>query len=189
MDKLSLNKNHQLNKLTNEEFMKYFSVAKCQKQFRDIKNIKSAVEQETFSLANIKKAYSENFVIAYIETWIYNLNEFLNLTRKFNKDQITETAFYIYSDFYYLKLSEIYFVFTKLKKGTMGNYYQSIDGAIVYSYFKEYANERIAFFLEKERANIDNKMPIKARADLIWKNFDNSKALKELHEKFKKPKT
>jgi len=187
MDKLKSNNNNQLDRLTNEEFLNYFSVPECQNQFRNVKNIKSAVEQKIFSLAQIKKAYSENFVVAYIETWLYNLNDFLNLTRKFNKNQITETAYFIYSDFHYLKLSEVYFVFTKLKKGTMGNYYQSIDGTIVYAYFKDYAKERAAFFIEHDRSNIDNKISIKARADIIWKNYNNSEALQELYEKFKKP--
>jgi len=87
MDKLKSNNNNQLDRLTNEEFLNYFSVPECQNQFRNVKNIKSAVEQKIFSLAQIKKAYSENFVVAYIETWLYNLNDFLNLTRKFNKNQ------------------------------------------------------------------------------------------------------
>lgn len=188
MDKLAKRSSNELIKFSKNEFLKKFAVPKCQMMFMEVKTVKAAVFKDLPTLSMIKRAFGAEFVLAYIETWLYNLNDYFNKARKFNPNQISETAKLIYSDYYALNVSEINIIMARIKKVKKGDLYQSIDGSDVLPYFSDYAKERITFFLEQDRFNVDDKFSIKARADIIWKNKNESPALKELYEKFRKPK-
>lgn len=170
MDKLVNNNNFALSRLSSGEFLEHYSIAKCQMKYREIRTVTQAIQnEESPSLVCIKNIYSEDFVLAYIEIWLYNLNDFFNLARKFNRAQISETAVYLYSDFYYLKLTEVNLVFIRIKKGSLGDFYQSIDGAVVYSYFKDYSQQRMDCLLKQKRLKEGDSLNMNDRATGILK--------------------
>ena len=119
------------------------------KTFGKIDSIKKAVESETVSLAVLKKLNSEKMVIDYIMLWIAKLNKFLNITRKMNLDQIKQTAEYILQDYYYLKQSDLYYIFSQAEKGRYGQFYECLDGAKILIWFEKYDVERANYVYDE----------------------------------------
>ena len=70
--------------------------------------------------------------------------------------QIKETAKYIYEEYYYFKLDDIYLIFTRIKKGEFGELFESLDGSKILKFFKMYANERANIY-ENESINQSDK--------------------------------
>lgn len=126
--------------------------------FRDVKNVPAAISAECMSLASIKKAHGEKLSLAIIKTWIINLNDFLNISRKMTPAQIEETAEMIMADFYHYKTSDIALVFQRIKTGYYGQFYESIDGMKILDMFYKYEEERTGYFMnENERKHYDIK--------------------------------
>ena len=112
------------------------------KTFAGIACIKDAVQSESVSLSVLKKQTSEELVIEYIILWISRLNKFLNISRKMTFEQMKKTAEYILQDYYYLKQSDLYFVFSQAEKGRYGEFYDCLDGAKILGWFEKYDIER-----------------------------------------------
>lgn len=125
------------------EFLKNHTVVCCMKKFNKANTASLAIKSEAPTLASLRKTYSEDFMLAYIELWLVNLNDFINVSRKMKPDQMSELAFLIFQDFYYFNLADINLVFSKIKKGEFGILYESIDGVKILSFFKQYEAERI----------------------------------------------
>jgi len=102
-----------------------------------------ALGQDSKSLAIIKKENSEENILSIIHVWIMDLNEYLNLKTRMNANQIKQTALFILDDFYYFKISEINLLFSRIKKGFYGSFYESLDGAKILGYFDKYDKERM----------------------------------------------
>ncbi len=119
------------------------------KTFGKINSIKKAVESETVSLVVLKKMSSEKMVIDYIMLWITRLNKFLNISRKMNLEQMKQTAEYILQDYYYLKQSDLYYIFSQAEKGRYGEFYECLDGAKILSWFEKYDIERANYVYDE----------------------------------------
>lgn len=128
--------------ISKEQFLQEYSVFSCISKYSHIKDIKGILTEYSPSLISLKKESSRDYVIAYIELWIVSLSEFVNVKHGMSPAQINETAFYIFQDYYYFKISDITFIFTSAKKGYYGDFYHTLDGAMILSWFREYANER-----------------------------------------------
>lgn len=94
------------------------------------------------TIGSIKKAYGDVFCQAYIETWIINLSEFVNLGKGMSPSQVIETALMIMDEFYYMSLADINLVFRRAKSGYYGQLYDRLDGQIILGWFRAYAMER-----------------------------------------------
>jgi len=127
---------------TKDQFMQEYSIPSCLIKYNHIKNIKIALKEYSPSLVLLSKKYTKDYVLSYIEMWILSLNEFMNIKYKMNPKQIRETAFYIYQDYFYFKISDITLIFTNAKKGYFGELHHSLDGAIILKWFRKYAGER-----------------------------------------------
>ncbi len=119
------------------------------KSFGKINSIKKAVESDTVSLAVLKKQNSEKLVIQYIILWVTKLNEFLNINRKMSFEQMQKTAEYILQDYYYLKQSDLYFIFSQAEKGRYGEFYDCLDGAKILGWFEKYDIERANYVYDE----------------------------------------
>ena len=119
------------------------------KTFAGIVCIKDAVQSESVSLAVLKKQTSEELVIEYIILWISRLNKFLNISRKMTFEQMKKTAEYILQDYYYLKQSDLYFVFSQAEKGRYGEFYDCLDGAKILGWFEKYDIERANYVYDE----------------------------------------
>lgn len=94
------------------------------------------------SIISIKKNFGEDFVQAYIEGWIVNIREFINVGRKMTDEQTQETAMLIVDEYYNLNLADINYIFKNAKLGKYGKYYDRLDGQIILSWFEEHFNNR-----------------------------------------------
>ena len=119
------------------------------KSFRKVDSIKKAVESDTVSLAVLKKDNSEEAVIKYIILWLNRLNDYLNISRKMSFEQMKQTAEYILQDYYYLKQSDLYYIFSQAEKGRYGEFYESLDGAKILSWFEKYDVERANYVYDE----------------------------------------
>jgi len=117
--------------------------------FKHISTIQLAVNDECDSLAIIRKKVGKNISLNIIKIWIINLNDFLNISRKMNPEQINQTAELIYDEFYYFKVSDIALLMKRIKTGHYGQFYESIDGMKLMDMFFKYAQERIDNILIK----------------------------------------
>lgn len=127
--------------------------------FKEVTSLVHAVTNKFDSLAKIKLTYGEKLPLSIIKVWLINLNDFLNISRKMNEIQIEETADMIFTDFSYLKTSDLALIFKRIKSGFYGQFYESIDGMKIIDIFYKYGQERIDHFInnsERERLEIKN---------------------------------
>jgi len=113
------------------------------------------------TIATIKKTYGEDFIQAYIEGWIVNLREFINIGNKMTNEQTSETAMLIVDEYYNLNLADINFIFKNAKIGKYGQIYGRLDGQIILTWFDEHFNKRCSTaaensIQESERYKSDN---------------------------------
>jgi len=117
--------------------------------FKNVTSMEMVIADKSISLARMKKGECEKETIKFISKFIIKLNNSLNIQRKMNFEQITNTAEFILKYFYYLKQSDLYFVFTEAQIGRYGEFYESIDCAKIISWFDKYVEQRAEFCYEK----------------------------------------
>ena len=122
--------------------MKDFKVPVAQMACRSITNPVKVFACDMPTIGSIKKAYGDVFCQAYIETWIINFIDFVNLGKGMTAGQVMETALMILEEFYYMNLADINLVFKRAKSGYYGQLYDRIDGQIILGWFRAYAMER-----------------------------------------------
>lgn len=122
--------------------MKDFMVPVVQMACRSVTNPVKVFTCDLPSIGSIKKAFGDVFCQAYIETWIINFNDFVNLGKGMIGPQSMETALMIMEEFYYLNLADINLVFKRAKSGYYGQLYDRLDGQIILGWFRAYAMER-----------------------------------------------
>jgi len=141
MDKLQLTTKNEI--ATKDQFLQSFTIKNCIVKFKSVSTPMLSLQTNAPSLALVKKLHSEDFILAYIEMWLIDLNDFLNVTRKMNEPQIKQTALFIIQEYYYYKISDLNLIFKRIKNGAYGILYESIDGAKILNYFSEYSKERV----------------------------------------------
>ena len=141
--------------ISKEQFLQEYSVYSCVSKYGHIKDVKGVLKEYSPSLVNLKKESSKDYVLAYIGVWILSLREFVNVKYSMSPAQINETAYYIYQDYYYFKISDITLIFTNAKKGYYGDFFHTLDGAMILSWFRDHAKERsdIAESIGIQKAN------------------------------------
>jgi hypothetical protein len=112
------------------------------------------------TIGTVKKVYGDDFAQAYIETWIVNISEFVNIGKNMNENQIYETAQMILDSYPYFTLADINLIFKKAKKGDFGQIYDRLDGQIIFSWFTKYNQLRC---LEAEEQSISQANYFKER--------------------------
>ena len=141
-------------KKTNSEVVKYnakdiFKQSVQYVNYKHVKTLKTAYSDKSDSLAVINKKVGKETSLLILETWIVNLNDFLNISRKMTPEQIKETADMIYDEFYYLKISDISLIFKRIKTGFYGEFYESIDWMKFLKMFADYSQERVNMIIEQ----------------------------------------
>lgn len=78
-----------------------------------------------------------------VRVMIHSLVKYLNLARKIDGDQISETTRIVISEFYYMTLADLNVAFTKIKAGFYGDFYEGIDGLKICKAIREYEADRM----------------------------------------------
>jgi len=122
--------------------IKIYEPIKMLPELRKCNTPAKCLNSNTPILAVMKKEIGEDKVLAILEMWIIDINEFININNKMKPNQVIETAMMLLQDFYYFKIADINLIFTKAKKGKFGNLYGVIDGSKIYQWFEQHDNER-----------------------------------------------
>lgn len=145
-----------------------------QKKCRGISTPAQVFESNLPTVGSLKRVYGEEFTQAYIETWIVNICEFVNIGKNMTPSQIYETALMIMDLYPYYKLSDINLVFKNAKIGVYGQIYDRLDGQIILSWFAKYNKERCE---EAETQSILEAESMKDRDTRI-----NDREIKKINE-------
>ncbi|MCF8299352.1 MAG: hypothetical protein K9J13_17520 [Saprospiraceae bacterium] len=157
-----------------------------QRQLKKIDNVSDALETSTPAIVKIKKIFGEDFTQAYIEGWIVNIREFLNLGRKMTDEQTRETAMMIVDEYYNLTIADINIIFKKAKLGRWGQIYDRLDGQIILSWFDKYFQERCKAAADKSILEADKyKGRSFPRHSIKEKNRERELKIGAFVEKFK----
>jgi hypothetical protein len=136
--------------------LKDFSVVAVQKKCKDINTPAKIFNADLPAISGIKKAYGADFTQAYIEAWIVNVCEFLNIGKNMNPNQIYDTAELIAEEFHYLTVADINLIFKRAKLGRYGQIFDRLDGQVILGWFRSYDHERTAE-AEQESINEANR--------------------------------
>ncbi len=129
-------------------------------------SIEDVDRMPTASLATIKKYSGEVKMVACVSTLIVQAASLLNIGKAMNEFQVKETARLIFTEYYFLTIGDLKVC---LKNGIMGMYgqiFDRMDVAVICGWLNLYANERAAYFAEKER-NKSKQQPFQPSAAAI----------------------
>jgi hypothetical protein len=172
-------------KITANQFLTDFSIPKIQKQLKKIDSVPAAIETNTPSIALISKRFGEDFTQAYIEGWIVNLRDFLNVGKKMNDNQTQETAMMIMDLYYNITIADINLIFRKAKLGQWGQIYDRLDGQMILSWFEKYFSERCRTFADKSILEADKyKNDPYKRSSIQLKNKEHAAKVGAFIESF-----
>jgi hypothetical protein len=170
---LSVRERNEIVKYSKEQFLKEFAPRTCMVKLHPVNSIEKAVKSDLNSLAKLTTQFDREFVINYLQLWIIDLNEFLNLTNKMSQEQIKDTAELIYLDNFNLNIADINIVFTNVKKGVYGQLYGSLDGMKLLTWFSEYKSKRLDWYYDN--VSIHDHEGIKKHGLLKWKQLNENK--------------
>jgi len=141
-------------------------------RYKSIKTPIQAFNAKVDSLVKIKTELGEKSILTILKIYIVDLNEFLNLARKMQPEQINQTAQLILDEFYYLKISDLSFIFKRIKTGFYGSFYESLDGLKLMEIFYRYAQER-ADLIEKLSIDESDRMKYQEGKSELFRNNIN----------------
>jgi hypothetical protein len=147
-------------KITRTQFVQDYKIPAVQKLCRNVNTPAQVFNTNLPTIGTVKKVYGDDFAQAYIETWIVNISEFVNIGKNMNENQIYETAQMILDSYPYFTLADINLIFKKAKKGDFGQIYDRLDGQIIFSWFTKYNQLRC---LEAEEQSINQANYFKER--------------------------
>ena len=122
--------------------------------FRGIQTINDAMYSEAPALASMRvkdKELAENM----LKLMFAKTARAFNITRNIEPGQIVELVDVVMHDFYYLKLSEIFYVLKQAKMGKFGKTYERLDEPTILGWFNTYADERAVIAVEQTLSKHD----------------------------------
>lgn len=146
--------------MTKGQFLADYKIPEVQKLCRNINSPSQVFKTNLPTIGTVKRIYGDDFAQAYIETWIVNISEFINIGKNMNANQVYETAQMVLDEFPYFTLADINLVFKKAKKGDFGQIYDRLDGQIIFSWFTKYNQLRCS---EAEEQSISQANYFKER--------------------------
>ena len=117
-----------------------FNHTALERKYSDIRTIGNAYDTGYIKLNELAVIYGRETPVMLIESWIMQLSLFLDI--EIDADRIKETAWLIYDDNHFLNIAELTLLFTRIKKGYFGEFYNRIDPSSLLSWCREYRKER-----------------------------------------------
>lgn len=107
------------------------------------------------TLTTVCHTYGYDILEVWIMAQLENLNDFCGATLKMSISQMSELAKIIFSDYHFLKVSELLLFFYRFKSGKYGHFYGSIDPQKITVALLEFKRERITEikYLESKNEN------------------------------------
>lgn len=119
-----------------------FSPKACLKTFKGVKTVKQALMVKAPSVGMMVRQYGDTVMEGFIEMWLINLNESINLKRPLKEHQMEECAILVLEEFRHLTIADINIIFRKAKLGEYGELYETLSIDKVLTWFREYFEVR-----------------------------------------------
>ena len=105
------------------------------------------------------------------------LNEFFNVGKRMNEEQISETAQLFYDKYYFWKPEDLDLCLKKAKSGEYGQLFDRLDGAVIMSWCDQYEEARQDAVRKEKKEFEDGPKNIYQ----IFQHPELQKALKKVH--------
>jgi len=109
--------------------------------FKAIRTINEAMKNESPSLVVMQKK-DKDMADNIMKLMLAKTARSFNITRNIEPGQIIELVETLNSEYYYLKLSEVFYILKQAKLGKFGKTYERLDEPTILSWFNTYAEER-----------------------------------------------
>lgn len=89
-----------------------------------------------------------------------NLNDYVGVNQKMNIEQMEEVSRIIFSEYPYLKVTEIHLFFHRLKAGKYGEFFGSVDPIRIMESLQRFMKQRqseIRYYEQRKEADILSK--------------------------------
>ncbi len=126
-----------------KEFLAEYDPRMALTKLNKIRTLPDIFKHKTPSLARLRKAFDEDFVVDYLQLWIIRMNDIVGCTNKMNDEQVAYTAQLIYNEFPVLTISDIKYVFDGIVSGRYGELYNTIDSTKVCTWFRKHWDHRM----------------------------------------------
>lgn len=179
---------------TPTEFIVFMTHENCLSRYEGKLSIQDALKSDLIKLFDLKSIYNENTPVHFIESWLLQLNIFVNTENKLSGSQIKELSRYMYDEIFMFNLAELTLLFKRIKSGFYGVFYNRIDGTQLVQWCREYRKERSKYMIlmndEKINENHNKQLEIKVRSEerlrkkklnfkrksqIFWKHIKNRK--------------
>lgn len=113
----------------------------------------ACIDSQLPTLASVRKNAGYDATMAYLEAWIVNLTNFINVGKSMSDEQIYMTSELILQEYPFLNLADINLIFKWAKMGKYGQFYDRIDGQLILSWFSSYFENRCSICADREINN------------------------------------
>lgn len=125
-------------------------------------SVVQAFQSQQPSLAQINREAGGELALTAIESLITDVVRFLNVGKNMNVEQIKQTAELILSEYHYLNIDELRFIFRNAKLGRYGKQYDVLDGQVIFRWIETYDSERTN---EVIKSQVDTKNALTSSFD------------------------
>ncbi len=140
-------------KVSKNEALKHYQAAVEKYKFAAIRTIRDAMRNDCLPIGKMNQMLTKSgepeHLKNIIEYLIGSTSRSFNLTRNLDLQQISEVTETIRDEFYYLKLSEVFFILKQAKMGRTEKTYERMDEPTIISWFDSYVAERNSIAIEK----------------------------------------
>lgn len=159
-------------KIDKRDFVAKFEPMRMITEYKHIKSLAQAVEEDSQSLSTYTKHLGIDTVLAVIELHLVALNEAVNVQKPLTKFQIKEIAIEIHSEFYYMNVVELAYVLRRAKRGEYGKLYGALNIVDILDWYRQYAEERAQHFINKSTAHRYNDNSMRSEDRKLWERHE-----------------
>jgi hypothetical protein len=159
----------ELIKVNKKDFVTKFEPVRMITEFRHVKTIGQAIKEDQNGLSFYSKELGLDTVLAVIELHLIALNQSVNVNLPLSKNQIKEIAIEIVSEFYYLSMVEVAFIFRKAKRGEFGKLFGALNIVDILTWFRTYSEERSDHFVNKQLDNRSADHSMRSEDRELWR--------------------
>lgn len=118
-----------------------FSPANCYKAGAKIKTVRDVFKYPARSLGSFRAEFGRSWVLAYIKTWLLDLNDSVQANHKLNEVAMEFIAERIFET-YPLKVTDLTLFFRNVKSGLYGQFYENLSPDKIMTWLAKYWDER-----------------------------------------------
>lgn len=159
-------------KINKKEFIQKFEPVSMVMEYRHIKNIDQAINEDANTVSVYVKELGYDTVSAVVELHLVALNQSINVNQLLSVYQIKEIAVELLATFYYISVVEIAYVFRKIKRGDYGKLYGALNMPDILGFFAQYIEERSQVFIAKSTKDIHNDHSLRSEDRKAWADHE-----------------